>query len=161
MKAYAMVSADLFACLAVVFLVSFGIVAPLTKQEVLTSVEVSKTDKISDSTAPDARSLGVLEVGEGDSGTVFALSLPGSDPVQYNNYETVIEALEMHRPQELRLRVDRRVSSGIYQDLILDAQKLNIRTWQENERAALDVGGISRLALSPGLAYLRKWGVAA
>lgn len=137
MKAYAMVSADLFACLAVVFLVSFGIVAPLTKQEVLTSVEVAKTDKASDPSAPDARNVGVLEVFPSSDGTVFSLNLPGREEIRHTDYAEVIQALKTYGPQELRLRIDRNVSSGIYQDLILDAQKMNIRTWQENERAAL------------------------
>jgi len=134
MKAYAMIAADLFAVLAVTFMVSLGVLAPLVQNEVLTFMESTKTKKSSDSLAPDSTETGLLEIFFiADQQVRYQLKLPGKTSVNINDYQKMLHRLEIEQPQALRLRVDRRVESGVFQDLILDANQLDIQIWQVSD----------------------------
>ncbi len=134
MKTYALVAADLFACLAIVFLVALGTLATLVNQEVLTYIETTKTDQQNDPSAPDPRETALLEMLHTKDGEArYQLAFPGKEKRLLNGYEAMVSVLRQERPQDMRIRVDRRVNSGLYQDVILDAKKLNIRPWQDND----------------------------
>ena len=134
MKAYALIAADLFAVVAVTFMVALGVLAPLVNSEVLSYIEQTQTDKQSDAAAPDARETVLLEaLYVGDGGTRFVLTSKDRQGSTFRGYQDLVDALQQERPQDIRIRIDRRVPSGVYQDILLDAGKLNIRVWQANE----------------------------
>lgn len=129
----AIVSADLFANLAVVFMVCLGTLAPLVHTEVLTYIDAKATDKSSDPAAPDGRNTALAEIAYGAAGEPFFVVHPPETEVQrFDDYAGLVDWLRQERPEDLRVRVDRRVPSGVYQDLLLDAGKLGIRVWQAN-----------------------------
>jgi hypothetical protein len=131
----ALVSADLFANLAVVFMVCLGTLAPMVNQEVLTYIDSKATDKPSDPAAPDAHSTALLEVAVAGGGSpYFVLHEPRGETLRFANYARLLQVLRAKPPEDLRVRVDRRVPSGVYQDLLLDANKLGARVWQANDR---------------------------
>ncbi len=129
-----LIAADLFAVLAVTFMVSLGVLAPLVNNEVLTFIEQNATDTKTDTTAPPSHETALLEVTHADSGvTGYILSAPGEAPQRFGDYAAMLKALKAEHPQDIRLRIDRRVPSGVYQDLLLDTAKAGIRAWQQNE----------------------------
>lgn len=135
MKSYALIAADLFAVIAVTFMVTLGVLAPLVNTEVLSYIEQTRTDKKTDASAPEAAETGLLEVVYINSGGAEYVLTPwnASNGMRFSRYEALLLELKQQRPQDLRIRIDRRVSSGIYQDILLDAGKLDIRVWQANE----------------------------
>lgn len=134
MKAYALIAADLFAVVAVTFMVALGVLAPLVNSEVLSYIEQTQTDKKSDVAAPDAKETVLLEaLYVGNGGTRFVLTSKDKQGNTFRRYQNLVVALQKERPQDIRIRIDRRVPSGVYQDILLDAGKLNIRVWQANE----------------------------
>lgn len=134
MKTYALIAADLFAVLAVTFMVTLGVLAPLVNTEVLSYIEQNRTDKKSDAAAPEAQDTALLEVLYGGEGAVrYTLSSESNVKQAYTRYQDLVAALQRQRPQDIRIRVDRRVASGVYQDILLDTGKLGIRVWQANE----------------------------
>ena len=134
LNAIGIVSADLFAILAVTFMVCLGTLAPLVHTEVLTYIDSKKTDKQSDPAAPDSHYTALVEILYVNNGkTQYVLHQPGSHALRFASYTFLLENLVTKTPEDLRVRVDRRVPSGIYQDLLLDANRLGIRVWQTNE----------------------------
>jgi len=133
MKAYALIAADLFAVLSVTFMVALGVIAPLVQNEVLTFIESTKTDKETDVTAPDSKLTGLLQIRNVKSKPEYHLQLNNQDSKKYTNYKGLINALKAVTPNDLRIRIDRRVESGIYQDLLIDTSQLNIQLWQAND----------------------------
>jgi len=134
MKAYSMIAADLFAVLAVTFMVSLGVLAPLVQNEVLTFMETTKTDKKTDDLAPDQSETALLKVVyQTDHKTVYQLEIPGKAVQKFNDYQQMLIKIKQEQPGDLRLRVDRRVDSGVFQDVILDSMKLDIRVWQVSD----------------------------
>lgn len=134
MKTYALIAADLFAVLAVTFMATLGVLAPLVHTEVLSYIEQNRTDKKSDAAAPEAQDTVLLEVLYGEEGAIrYTLSSESNLKQDYTRYQNLVAAIERQRPQDIRIRVDRRVESGIYQDILLDTGKLGIRVWQANE----------------------------
>ncbi len=130
---YTIIMADLMMVLMITFLASLGVLAPLVHNEVLTYIEQNKTDKKSDSNAPKRSESSLLEITYlGNQHYQYHYLEQGKKKFSVNNYDQMMLVLEQKRPQVLRLRIDRRVDSGIYQDVILAAGKLKIRTWQEN-----------------------------
>ncbi len=135
MKAYALIAADLFAVLAVTFMVALGVLAPLVHTEVLSYIEQTKTDKQSDAAAPSANETVLLEVlYTKKKDPRFTLSTKDKEKRSFIRYQDLVAAIENDRPQDIRIRIDRRVSSGVYQDILLDTGKLGIRVWQANEQ---------------------------
>ena len=127
-------AADLYAVLTVTFMICLGTLAPLVHTEVLTFMESKKTDKLNDPAARDLRHSALAEViYVGDEDMLYVLHQPNTQTRQFARYAILLEALAAKTPDDLRVRVDRRVPSGIYQDLLLDANKLGIRVWQTNE----------------------------
>lgn len=135
MKAYALIAADLFAVLAVTFMVALGVLAPLVHTEVLTYIEETRTDKQSDAGAPRPNETVLLEVLYTErSGPSFILTATDKKKRKFTRYQDLIAAIDIERPQDIRMRMDRRVPSGIFQDIYLDTTKKGIRLWQVNEQ---------------------------
>lgn len=134
MKTFSIVIADLFIALAVTFMVAIGALIPVVQKEVLTYLDQTKTDKASDPGAPKASESAMLEVLYGKSGRVhYGLSTPEGGRRSFKRYLNVVKVLREERPQDLRLRLDRRVPAGIYEDIVLEMSKLNIRLWLSND----------------------------
>ena len=130
MKSYYIHLADLGLLLATTYIVGLGVIAPLVREEVLTFIEQRKSDSSENTSSPDGAAMALLEVTYGEGGRMgFVYSLKGKKQ-SLGQYEHALSVLTATRPQDIRLRVDRRVPSGTLQDLIQDCARLNIRVWQ-------------------------------
>lgn len=124
--------ADFALLLATIYIVGLGVIAPLVRQEVMTFIEQRKSDGSDNAPAPDGAAMAQLEVTYGEGGRLgFVYSFKGKKKV-LGQYEFALAVLETERPQDLRLRVDRRAPSGALQDLIQASSRLGIRLWQIN-----------------------------
>jgi len=132
-SSYSIMMADLMTVLMITFLASLGVLAPLVYSEVLTYIEQVKTDKKSDINAPQRSESQLLEISYLEKGKYFYHFHNKGKKQTIATYSEMVDWLNKNRPQVLRVRIDRRVESGIYQDVILDTGKLNIRIWQDNQ----------------------------
>lgn len=134
MKTYATVSADFGFLILGIIMTILVCVLPLVHQESLMYIESTKTNNKSDSSAPAAQETLLLEITYEDGGTIHYYSTPPNEKKrQYSNKDLAIAYLKQSKPQDVRLRADRRVPNGDVQDLALMVQGVGGRIWQVSE----------------------------
>lgn len=135
MKGPYLALADFYAVIGSAFLLIMMLVLQAANIEVITHLQnQARTNKPSDPASPDVRKSARLDVIYGTKAPSFVLALPGQPPQRFSDYQDVRAALRAVRPADLRLRADRRVESGVTQDITLDAAEIGTRLWQANER---------------------------
>ena len=135
MKTYSMASADFgFVMLGIVMII-LVCVLPLVHQESLMYLESAKTRNQSDPTAPEARETMLVELRFSANGNVVysVTSKEGGRMVRHAK-EQVIGLIRKYRPQDVRLRVDRRIPYGLAQEIQLAVQHIGGRIWLVSER---------------------------
>ena len=137
MKTYSMVSADFGFLILGIIMVILVCVLPLVHQESLMFMESTKTKNQSDMSAPEAKETVLIELRYGARGTVeyFVTPQGKSNAISYTGVEGVISFLKESRPQDIRLRVDRRVPHGYAQDVQLAVQHIGGRVWQVSDKS--------------------------
>lgn len=133
MREFALVTADLFSALAVVFLLLLQVVTPLVHQEVLTYINTDReSDQDQDRERGDRESAVVelvyVEAGE----TIYRLKPSSGKAERWRSFKEFRNALRAESPDRIKLRVDRRVPAGAYQDVLAAAAEYGIDAWQSN-----------------------------
>lgn len=136
MKTYSMVSADFGFLILGIIMVILVCVLPLVHQESLMFMESTKTKNQSDMSAPDAKETVLVELRYDADGNVEYLVTPQgiSQAISYSDKGRVIAFLRESHPQDVRMRVDRRVPHGYAQDIQLAVQHIGGRLWQVSDR---------------------------
>ncbi|MEW8438238.1 MAG: hypothetical protein AB2689_08775 [Candidatus Thiodiazotropha taylori] len=131
MKTYATVSADFGFLILGIIMTILVCVLPLVHQESLMYIESTKTTNKSDTSAPAAHEALLLEITYQNGGTIHYYATPPNEKKrQYSNKDLAISYLKQSKPQDVRIRVDRRVPHGDVQDLALLVQASGGRVWQ-------------------------------
>ena len=127
--------ADLFGALMAVFMFVSVALGLIVSPDVLTYLERTKTEKMQDSSAPTITERVDLTVTWPIEGVPqYQLRMPSGEMKKTNQYEQVMAWIRIERPQDLSIRIDRRIEVGIYSDLLLDAGELGIKVWQNDQR---------------------------
>lgn len=135
MKTYAMVSADLGFLFLGIIMVILVCVLPMVQQESLSFIEVTKAKKQSDITAPDVRETMLVElVYQANGKADFYVTEPKGKKNHFTSTKKVVDFMLKKMPQDVRMRVDRRVPHGVSLDIALPAQEKGIRVWEVSER---------------------------
>ncbi|MEW8051340.1 MAG: hypothetical protein AB2809_13290 [Candidatus Thiodiazotropha sp.] len=134
MKTYATVSADFGSLILGIVMTILFCIIPLVHQESLMYIESTKTNNKSDTSAPAAHETLLLEITYQDGGTIHYFATPPSEKKrQYSDKDLAIAYLKQSKPQDVRLRADRRVPHGDVQDISLMVQDSGGRIWQVSE----------------------------
>ncbi|MCG8054869.1 MAG: hypothetical protein JAY94_04220 [Candidatus Thiodiazotropha endolucinida] len=134
MKTYATVSADFGFLILGIIMTILVCVLPLVHQESLMYIEGTKTNNKSDTSAPAAHEALLLEITYQNGGNIRYFATPPNEKKrQYSDKEQAIAFLKQSKPQDVRLRVDRRVPNGDVQDFALWVQGKGGRIWQVSE----------------------------
>ena len=129
-------SADVMMIMAGVLVVLLAIFIPLAQLEKLTYIENQGKQAQQDAMAPDMRNVALLEVeyrGVDQLPIFHWRATEKGATTTTTDYAEVRVAIEAGHPDAIRLRIDRRVASGIFQDLVIDASNLGIPLWQSNQ----------------------------
>lgn len=137
MKTYSMVSADFGFLILGIIMIILVCVLPLVHQESLMFMESTKTKNQSDMSAPEAKETVLIELRYGAGGKVeyFVTPQGKSRAISYAGAGPVIAFLKASHPQDVRLRVDRRVPHGYTQDIQLAVQHIGGRVWQVSDKS--------------------------
>ena len=100
-------------------------------------MESTKTKNQSDISAPEAKETALIELRYGAGGKVeyFVTPQGKSRAISYTGVGRVIAFLKTSHPQDVRLRVDRRVPHGYAQDIQLAVQHIGGRVWQVSDKS--------------------------
>ena len=134
MKTYSMVTADFGFLILGIVMTILVCVMPLVHQESLMFMENTKTSNKSDMLAPDAKESLLLEVTYSDAnGVKFYITEADQKISEPLAKDQAITILKQNKPEDIRLRVDRRVPNGEIQDIALAVQGMGARLWQVSE----------------------------
>ncbi|MCG8050175.1 MAG: hypothetical protein JAZ15_03155 [Candidatus Thiodiazotropha endolucinida] len=135
MKTYATVSADFGFLILGIIMTILVCVLPLVHQESLMYIESTKTNNKSDTSAPAAHETLLLEITYQDGGAIHYFATPPNEKKrQYSDKDLAIAYLKQTKPQDVRLRADRRIPHGDVQDLALLVQSNGGRIWQVSKQ---------------------------
>ncbi|MFQ5519228.1 MAG: hypothetical protein ACE5E3_04420 [Mariprofundus sp.] len=129
-------SADLFANFAgVMMLVVVVLMMSVNIRESLINVQNNSAPQHASKPAIDTQSLALLEVAynNDDSITFYWQPNAKSEKAQFAEYEKVRALFTGKRPDGIRLRLDDRISSGVYKKILADAATLDITIYQSDK----------------------------
>jgi hypothetical protein len=130
-------SADLMMNMVGAMVIMLAVFMPLAQLEQLTLLQNQSAELSGGADQPDAAELALVEIQAGRDGhaPVFLWrGKDGSESERLDDFDALRDRLRTSRPAGIRLRIERQVPSGIYQDLVIDAYDLGIAILQSNRR---------------------------
>jgi len=130
-------SADLFANFAgVMILVVTVLMTAVNVKESLIDIQNQRATENQLQQPTDKQHLSMLEVAyhEGGEPRFYWTPRDNSGKQPYTNYEAVRQAIMLYRPDGIRLRLDDRVSSGVFKKILADASSLDIAVYQSDRQ---------------------------
>jgi len=126
---------DIFAILMAVFMLISVIMAKEMKREYLTKVDMlKKTVEQKAGSRPDTETISLSVVPKDEGRYEFVLYSKKTGKKVIDTVTEVKQELSKIRPAKISLRIDRTVPTGITQELIYDAQELQILPYLTVER---------------------------
>ncbi len=117
---------DFFAILAANFILISLLLTRSISDEYLTKINLyeRKVAKTQNEQGVDIPAISVMMNPDGSQS--FVLESKQIGPLKFENVAEVKAALDLYKPARIKLRIDKRVPSGILQELLLDAKELGI-----------------------------------
>jgi len=129
-------STDLFASLAgmMIIIVAILMTAVNVKEELVSIENKSASSHQLNTSSPGKQKLGLLEVAYQSGKALFYWKPTAhSKKQEFHSYNDVRKAVELSRPDGIRLRLDDRVKSGVFKKLLAYASDRNIAIYQSDQ----------------------------
>jgi hypothetical protein len=130
-------SADLMMNMVGAMVIMLAVFMPLAQLEQLTLLQNQTAELAGNRDQPDSAELALVEIRLAADGKTTAFRWRSGDASlveELPDFDALRERLRTSRPAGIRLRIERQVPSGIYQDLVIEAYDLGIAIFQSNRR---------------------------